>query len=93
MFTLLADNDITTLIIYCETEKGGDMQRQLTRVIIVAGALALVTACVSKEVTWYEQRCQQIGLSKGTADFDKCVARDEAWIDADRKRAGSTKMR
>jgi hypothetical protein len=69
------------------------MQRHLTRTIIVAGALALLTACVSKEVTWYEQRCQQIGLKQGTSDFEKCVARDEAWVQADRKRAGSTRMR
>ena len=69
------------------------MQRQLTRIILVAGTLALVTACISKEATWYEQRCQKIGLSKGTADFEKCVARDEAWIAADRKKASSTRMR
>jgi hypothetical protein len=31
------------------------MQRQLTKVLLVAGALALLTACVSKEPTSHDK--------------------------------------
>jgi hypothetical protein len=69
------------------------MQKKLARVFLVTATMALVASCVSNETTWYEQRCQKIGLSKGTADFEKCIARDQAWIEADKKRAASTRMR
>jgi hypothetical protein len=69
------------------------MQRKLTKILCVVVLAGMAAACVSKETTWYEQRCHKIGLKKGTADFDKCVARDKAWVEADQKKAASTKNR
>ena len=47
------------------------MQKKLARVFLVTATMALVASCVSNETTWYEQRCEKIGLKKGTADFEK----------------------
>jgi hypothetical protein len=69
------------------------MNRRLVRTLFATAALALVAGCVSGQTTWYEQRCERLGLSKGTAEFEKCVQRDQAWVDADQKRAASTKQR
>jgi hypothetical protein len=69
------------------------MQKQLAKILIVTAAAILVSACVSDEATWYEQRCQNIGFVKGTTDFNDCIERDKAWIEADRKRSESNRLR
>jgi len=58
--------------------------------IIVLGA---VSACASSSgQTWYEDRCIRAGFSKGTSDFDQCIARDKKWVE-DSQRRISTRAR
>jgi len=53
--------------------------------------LALVAAgCTEPEPTWYEDRCLRIGFARGTPEFNDCIARDRAWIEADQARARET---
>ena len=58
--------------------------RSATVLIILLG----LTAC-AEDPTWYEARCSRTGLSKGTAAFEQCVARDKAWIEETSRRAQS----
>jgi len=69
------------------------MKRRIGKLIVTTGLLALVAGCVSQDLAWYEERCQRVGLTKGTVDFDKCIERDRAWIEANRALEASTKQR
>ena len=53
--------------------------------LIFTLAIAL-SGCVQK-TTWYEERCERAGFKAGTANFDKCIARDLAWIEENNRRA------
>ena len=94
MFALSVEHIVTT-----STDRqviltrGTQERKSMAKIMLLAGVTALATACVSERSTWYEQRCEQIGLTKGTADFDQCIAREKAWIEADRKRGASAKNR
>ena len=68
-------------------------RQNLARAILLSTVVFSVSACVSNQPNWYEQHCIDIGFKVGTVDFEKCIERDKAWIEADRKRAESTKHR
>jgi hypothetical protein len=54
------------------------MRARSARGLILLHGLA---ACAGDQ-TWYEARGNRTGLSKGTAAFEQCVARDKAWIES-----------
>lgn len=59
------------------------MRRRLFLLLVL-----LPLAACAYENTWYEERCLRLGLNKGTADFDTCIARDVKWIEDNRARTG-----
>ena len=62
------------------------MKRRIGKLFVTTALLALVAGCASQEVAWYEERCERIGITKGTADFEKCIERDKDWIEETRRR-------
>ena len=55
------------------------------RLVLPAVILLGLGACAIED-TWYEERCLRLGLQKGTADFDACIARDVQWVEENRRR-------
>ena len=49
--------------------------------LLAAATAALVLAGCQDQSTWYEERCERIGLKKGSKDFNDCTARDVRWIE------------
>ena len=47
------------------------------RSVLLSVALVALVACESGP-TWYEQRCRRAGIEAGTADMERCVAREQA---------------
>lgn len=64
------------------------MTRRTLRLFAALLALGGATGCLGDQATWYEQRCLNYGLQRGSADFDACVARDRQWIEQERARVG-----
>lgn len=58
---------------------------------VTAAACAIVLSAsligCAGTAKWYEQRCLNYGLARGSADFDACVARDRQWEEQERERA------
>ena len=52
----------------------------MTRLILIVTALFVLAGCLAEGPTWYEDRCLNLGLNRGSADFDKCIERDQRWI-------------
>lgn len=46
-----------------------------------------LSACVSAEPEWYEERCLRYGLQPGTPEFNACTQRDREWIEQENQRA------
>jgi hypothetical protein len=59
----------------------------MTRLLFCIAALFFVTACLAELPTWYEDRCLRLGFERGSAVFNDCVARDQQWIEENRRRA------
>ena len=55
--------------------------------LLAAAIAALVLAGCQEQSTWYEERCERIGLKKGSKDFNDCIARDVRWKEGNQARA------
>lgn len=45
-----------------------------------------LAACESvSDLTWYQYRCARSGLAKGTPAYRDCVAREEAFLEENRR--------
>lgn len=53
----------------------------IARIAAVVALLPLLASCVRDGPTWFEQRCQRTGFTRGSAGFEECVARDRAWVE------------
>ncbi len=62
----------------------------MTRLILCIAALSLLTICMAKGSTWYEDRCLRLGFKAGSADFNNCIERDQGWIDDNKRRTDGT---
>jgi hypothetical protein len=57
------------------------MTKKFSKIFPAFMALGLMSACAQGGgSTWYEERCVGMGMAKGSADFEQCVARDKKWI-------------
>mgnify|MGYP003985589541 CR=1 FL=1 len=62
----------------------------MARIVLCIVALTLLTACMTQEPTWYEDRCLRLGFKAGSAKFNDCIARDRRWIEDNEPRASGT---
>ncbi|MDP6832350.1 MAG: hypothetical protein QF512_15440, partial [Alphaproteobacteria bacterium] len=53
----------------------------------IVTTLFILTGCLGEETTWYEDRCLHLGIDRGSADFDKCIERDQRWVNEIHTRA------
>lgn len=63
------------------------MNAKLRQLPLILLAAFVLSACVTDDATWYQERCERAGLKKGTAAFNQCTARDRAWIAENNRRA------
>ena len=57
--------------------------RRLLALFAVAVPLA---ACESVgDLTWYQDRCARAGLAKGTPGYRDCIAREDAFLEENRR--------
>lgn len=66
------------------------MTANVSRIVCLLVVFGAVSACASSGgQTWYEDRCVRAGFSKGTSDFDQCVARDKKWVEETQRRTST----
>ncbi len=59
--------------------------RRLLALLAVAIAVPLAACESVGDLTWYQDRCARAGLAKGTPAYRDCIAREEAFLEENRR--------
>lgn len=51
-----------------------------SRFLVLCALGIALSACQTERPTWFQERCERAGFSKGTPAYDECVARDLEWV-------------
>tara|TARA_R110002167_G_scaffold96935_3_gene256385 strand:- start:19 stop:237 length:219 start_codon:yes stop_codon:yes gene_type:complete len=65
------------------------MKRFIMVLALLCGGIGVagLAGCVQPQATWYEQRCLNYGLTRGTPAFESCIERDRQWLEQERARS------